>query len=78
MGAVAAGIFLPRHTYDTVDDYGRHLFHSLAVVQVASSDTALSHVSAAVLHGLRPWRISLDDVHLTRNRPSGSKRSRGG
>ncbi|MEE2060293.1 hypothetical protein [Rhodococcus artemisiae] len=74
---LAAGIFLPRDTYDTADDYGRHLFHSLAVVQVASSDTALSHVSAAVLHGLRPWRISLDDVHLTRNRPSGSKRSRG-
>ncbi|MGX6508826.1 hypothetical protein [Rhodococcus sp. SJ-2] len=72
---LTAGVFLPRQDYDAADEYGRHAFHARAVAQMAAPDAALSHVSAAVLHGLRPWRISLAAVHLTRDRASGSRTS---
>ncbi|TCN49222.1 hypothetical protein EV641_11671 [Rhodococcus sp. SMB37] len=39
--------------------------------------TALSHVSAAVLHGLETWQIPLDAVHATRNRSGGSRQGSG-
>ena len=74
---IASGVFVPRETYDAADDFGRHALRARAMLQVSSPDAALSHVSAAVLHGLRPWKIALDDVHLTYNRRSGGKRTPG-
>lgn len=74
---LASGVFVPRETYDAADDFGRHALRARAMLQVSSPDAALSHVSAAVLHGLRPWKIALNDVHLTYNRRSGGKRTPG-
>ncbi len=37
-------------------------------------DAVISHVSAAVLHGLPTWRTSLRRGHATRNRSSGGRR----
>jgi hypothetical protein len=34
----------------------------------------VSHISAAVLHGLPIWHAAFDRVHVTRNRSSGGKR----
>lgn len=35
--------------------------------------SVVSHVSAAVLHGLSVWAIPLDHVHITRPEPSGGR-----
>ena len=56
-----------------------HQRHRLAVQAAArelSPDAVISHVSAAVLHGLPTWRTCLRRVHATRNRSSGGRRSR--
>jgi hypothetical protein len=38
-----------------------------------SDDAVVSHVSAAVLHGLRIWAVPLDRVHVTRARRNGGR-----
>ena len=56
----------------------RHARHRLAVRAAMSelgSDAVVSHTSAAVLHGLPTWRTPLDQVHVTKNRSSGGRRS---
>ena len=50
--------------------------HALAVRACAPGlpvDAAVSHVSAAVLHGLTVWGVALRRVHVTRDRPSGGR-----
>ncbi|UYP18442.1 hypothetical protein OED52_17550 [Rhodococcus sp. Z13] len=74
---LTSGVYLPRTLYDATDDHGRHAYRAVASVCVSSPDAAISHVSAAVLHGLRPWGLPLDDVHLTYPRTSGGKRTPG-
>lgn len=44
-----------------------------AVLLQGSGDAVVSHVSAAVLHGLPVWEESLDRVHLTRPRTGGGR-----
>ena len=50
------------------DAEARHLAAARAALQHLGSDAVLSHVTAAVLHGLSVWRVPLDRVHLTRPR----------
>lgn len=38
-----------------------------------ATDAVVSHVSAAVLHGLPVWNVLLDRVHVTRNRGHGGR-----
>jgi hypothetical protein len=45
-------------------------------VQQIAPDAVVSHVSAAVLHGLPLWNAPMDRVHVTRDRRSGGRRSR--
>ncbi|MGF7124191.1 MULTISPECIES: hypothetical protein [unclassified Rhodococcus (in: high G+C Gram-positive bacteria)] len=49
--------------------------HRLAVLAAASScpDAVVSHVSAAVLHGIAVWAVPLRRVHSTLDRASGGK-----
>ncbi|MDH6677506.1 hypothetical protein M2284_001705 [Rhodococcus sp. LBL1] len=49
--------------------------HRLAVLATASAcrDTVVSHVSAAVMHGIELWNVPLRLVHSTLDRPSGGK-----
>lgn len=44
-----------------------------AAVQAMSDQAVVSHVSAAVLHGLELWRPDLSRVHLTRDRGRGGR-----
>lgn len=74
---VHRGAYLPAESYSQLDEYGRHHRRAVAVAGAIRSDAALSHVSAAVLHGLALWHTPLDDVHLTRNRAGGAKRTPG-
>lgn len=55
------------------DPVGRHRLDIAAAVEKLSSDAVISHVSAAVLHGLPWWGVSLRRVHVTRNRATGGR-----
>jgi hypothetical protein len=57
------------------DVLGRHVLQVAAAVGELAGDAVVSHVSAAVLHGLRIWGIRLGPVHVTRRRPGGGRRS---
>lgn len=52
----------------------RHLLAVRAAVAQLGADSVLSHVSAAVVHGLPLWSVRLDRVHATRSRVSGARR----
>lgn len=47
-----------------------------ATLRQSSGEAVVSHLSAAVLHGLPVWDDQLSLVHVTRNRSSGGKRRR--
>lgn len=54
----------------------RHALLVRAALEGLSPDVVVSHVSAAVLHGLPVWGIALDRVHATRDRSrTGARRS---
>jgi hypothetical protein len=52
-----------------------HLLAVHAALPRLGADTVLSHISAAVVHGLPLWSVRLDRVHATRSRVSGARRS---
>jgi hypothetical protein len=52
----------------------RHLLQVLAAATELAPDAVVSHVSAAVLHGLPVWGAGLARVHATRSRRSGARR----
>ncbi|WP_433631067.1 hypothetical protein [Nocardia sp. CA-120079] len=54
----------------------RHLVLTGAVAAGSSSAAVVSHVSAAVVHGLPVWSIPLARAHLTRNRRTGARTGR--
>lgn len=55
----------------------RHVLRVRAAVAQLSGDAVVSHVSAALLHGLPIWAVPLDRVHVTRDRRrSGGRRGR--
>jgi hypothetical protein len=56
------------------DVLGRHALAVAAAMGELAADAVVSHVSAAVLHGLRIWSLRLDRVHVTRSRRSGGRR----
>jgi hypothetical protein len=51
----------------------RHAVLVRATLPTLAPHTVVSHVSAAVLHGLAVWAIPLDHVHVTRPEPSGGR-----
>ena len=61
---------------DRLDDaVARHALLVAAGPPLLSGATVVSHVSAAVLHGLEVWGVPLDRVHRTRARRTGGRRS---
>ena len=56
-----------------LDPVERHRRLIAATVRQTSADATVSHMSAAVLHGLPTWRRELSRVHLTRDQPGGGK-----
>lgn len=53
----------------------RHALLVAAAVPRVAADAVVSHVSAAVLHGLPVWAIALDRVHTTRPRRTSAVRT---
>lgn len=55
------------------DILARHVLQVEAALRALADDAVVSHVSAAVLHGLRIWAVPLDRVHVTRARRNGGR-----
>lgn len=55
------------------DVLARHVLQIRAASRELAGSAVISHVSAAVLHGLRIWGVPLDRVHVTRRRPTGGR-----
>ncbi|QYN32284.1 hypothetical protein K1T35_27175 [Pseudonocardia sp. DSM 110487] len=55
------------------DVLARHVLQIRAASNELAGDAVISHLSAAVLHGLRIWGVRLDRVHVTRRRPTGGR-----
>lgn len=68
-GAYVAGALPP-------DPIRRHRLEIAAAVEQLSENAVVSHASAAVLHGLPLWAVSLGRVDVSRCRASGGRRGR--
>ncbi|MGH3906076.1 MAG: type IV toxin-antitoxin system AbiEi family antitoxin [Pseudonocardiaceae bacterium] len=55
------------------DAAARHVLRVRADLEHLTDDAVASHASAAVLHGLPTWGVSLERVHVSRNRRSGGR-----
>lgn len=63
---IRRGCYTFTDIWSTLDEVGRHLVTCQAVLRALGPSVALSHVSAAVVHGLPTWGLPLDAVHVTR------------
>jgi hypothetical protein len=74
--AVRRGIYVSGVLPDGPE--ARHVLRVQAAMRQLSPDAVVSHVSAALVHGLPVWAVPLDRVHVTRNRRrSGGRRHPG-
>jgi hypothetical protein len=55
------------------DVHARHALQIAAAMRELAGDAVVSHLSAAVLHGLRIWGARIDRVHVTRRRRTGGR-----
>jgi hypothetical protein len=55
------------------DTLARYALQITAAMGELAGDAVVSHLSAAVLHGLRIWGVRLDRVHVTRRRRTGGR-----
>lgn len=69
------GAYVDSDHLSRLDAYGRHRLRTEAVACAASPGAAVSHISAAVLHGFELWNSPLEVVHLSRNRRGGGRKS---
>ena len=71
------GMYVAAKTYQACDDVGRHLLLARAVLADQRGRVALTHISAAALHGFVLYGQDLSIVHLVRL-DGGSSRSEAG
>lgn len=72
---IAAGIYMRVDHYRELDTRARHRHTALATAEACGPGAIVSHVSAAVMHGLDCGGLGLNVVHVTRNRSSGGRKS---
>lgn len=63
---IRRGYYTFADIWDDLDDVERHRIRSLAVLANLGPCVALSHVSAAIMHGIAVWNVDLSRVHVTR------------
>lgn len=72
------GRFVSRAEFDALTPEEKHRVVAEAVFDATTApDAVVSHVSAAIFHGLDVWNADLSRVHITRNRARGGGRSSG-
>jgi len=69
---VRRGAYLPAGEFPT-ERVAHHVLLVRAALAELARDAVVSHVSAAVLHGLPIWATPLDRVQVTRSRRSGGR-----
>ncbi|MDV8023449.1 hypothetical protein [Rhodococcus sp. IEGM 1330] len=70
------GRFVSRDEFDALSREDKHRVIAEAVFDATiAPDAVVSHVSAAIFHGLEVWNADLSRVHITRNRARGGGRS---
>ncbi|MFD4180326.1 hypothetical protein [Rhodococcus sp. NPDC058514] len=73
---IRPGSYLRAADFAALDTAGQHRALTIATATASNPDAVVSHVSAAVLHGIDVWAIPLDRVHQTVDRRQGGKRGR--
>ncbi len=73
---VRRGYFVRTEVFQSLDSHARHSMLARAIYLESSTQAVLSHVSAAVLHGMDMWDIPLEKVTLTIGRSYASKHGR--
>lgn len=68
---VRRGVYVQGGVPDDV--LARHALQVAAAMRELAGDAVVSHLSAAVLHGLRIWGVRIDSVHITRRRRTGGR-----
>ena len=63
---IRRGYYVFAEKWSGLDDLGRHLVRSHAVLHSLGDEVALSHVSGVVQHGIAIWDMDLSRVHVTR------------
>lgn len=63
---VRHGAYAAADRWNAADELGRHRMRCHAVMATHGEHVALSHTSAAVMHGLSVWDADLTQVHVTR------------
>ena len=71
--ALRPGAYVPSADPRLADAAAAHVLAVRAAVPALSGDAVVSHVSAAVVHGLTLWDVPLRRVHVTRDRRSGGR-----
>ncbi|MQA77781.1 MAG: hypothetical protein GEV10_04765 [Streptosporangiales bacterium] len=74
---IRRGAYVARAYHDGLDEVGRHVLRTRAVVLSLGERTVVSHLSAAALYGLPLWDADLRQVHVTRT-DMGAARTEGG
>ncbi|MBM9467672.1 hypothetical protein [Nakamurella leprariae] len=72
--AVRPGAYLTAAERAASSDVHRHRVLLRATLPKLAGGVVVSHVSAAIVHGLPVWGVPLDRVHVVRPRPSGGHR----
>lgn len=73
---VRRGAYLRRADDRMVDDRDRHGLVTVATMPRLGDGAVVSHVSAAVLHGIAVWPHPTNCVHVTKARPGGGRRTK--
>ncbi|MGB3372792.1 MAG: hypothetical protein WBA81_19395 [Rhodococcus sp. (in: high G+C Gram-positive bacteria)] len=71
---IATGIYYPARGSDGLTPTAVHRLRAVAAVR-GRTDHAVSHISAAAMHGLTMWNTELDRVHLTVDRSTGGRKT---
>jgi len=71
---IVRGVYLPVVDAAGLDCAGRHLAEVEAIVPRLTGEPVVSHVSAAVVHGLPFWHSEMPAVHITRDRSAKARR----
>ena len=74
LAVVRPGAYVVAPDDRLADASARHALLVRAEWDRLGPGAVVSHVSAAVLHGLPVWRLPLDRVHVTRDRRTGARR----
>jgi hypothetical protein len=74
---VRHGAYTDAHTWNALDDAGRHALVARAVVAQARVDVVVSHASALPFLGAPTWGVDLELVHVTRRNGTTGRKEAG-